>query len=124
MSQYNNNVSASACAHGSDSSCSAPGEAFYYNEFGGSAGPAPLFIGVLSQTGNAQSDSASRFASSNHFAALRHPQLHNQVSLPESPIFFPEYLVRKNKNYKVTGNMSEGPSPNHITRAGIVTARM
>src|ERR1700759_4747010 len=66
----------------------------------------------------------SRFTSTNRFAALRHQQLHNRVSLPENPILFPEYLVRKNKNYKVTGSMSEGPGPNTITRAGIVAARM
>src|SRR6201995_1494934 len=64
------------------------------------------------------------FASKNSFKELRNPQLHNRTSLPEGSLFIPADLVKKTKKYRVTGNSSEGPGPNTITRDRLVAARL
>src|ERR1700759_5671777 len=64
------------------------------------------------------------FVSKNSFKELRNPQLHNRTSLPEGALFIPADLVKKTKKYRVTGNSSEGPGPNTITRDCLVPARL
>src|ERR1700759_4584203 len=64
------------------------------------------------------------FVSDNSFKELKDPRLHNRTSLPEGSLFIPADLVKKTKKYRVTGNSSEGPGPNTITRDRLVAARL
>src|SRR6201995_4960714 len=64
------------------------------------------------------------FVSENSFKELKNPRLHNRTSLPEGALFIPADLVKKTKKYRVTGNSSEGPGPNTITRDRLVAARL
>src|SRR6201995_6158843 len=64
------------------------------------------------------------FASKNSFKELKDPRLHNRTTLPEGSLFIPPDLVKKTKKYRVTGNSSEGPGPNTITRDRLVAARL